>query len=213
MKPKDLISFFIEEAQHCVIDEDRSKNGESTLAVHGEKLKWGQAGKWDKSKSDLHCENCGWDGHTKPNCYSEGGGKEGQGPWQKKSRKGKKKTDKTAAIAKGEDEELFAFTCTSDYVAAADSLRVPKDKCEACVDSGASNHYCLDHTKFQNYRRLINRNISTADGCSLKAVGIGDVPIELPNGSKRTPTLLKNVIFTPDMAFTLISVSRLDQAH
>jgi hypothetical protein len=213
MKPEDLMSFFIEEAQHRVIDADRSKNGESALAVHGKKPKRGKPGKRDKSKSDLHCENCGRDGHTKPNCYSKGGGKEGQGPWQKKSRKGEKKTDETAAIAKDEDEELFAFTCTSDYVAAADSIGVPKDKCGACVDSGASNHYCPDRTKFQNYRPLVNRNITTADGRSLKAVGIGDVLIELPNGSKRTPALLKNAIFAPDMAFTLISVSRLDRAH
>jgi hypothetical protein len=139
MKPEDLMSFFIEEAQHRVIDADCSKNGESALAVHGKKPKQGKAGLWDKSKSDLHCENCGPDGHTKPNCYLKGGGKEGQGLWQKKSRKGEKKTDETAAVAKDEDEELFAFTCTSDYVATADSIGVPKDKCGACVDSGASN--------------------------------------------------------------------------
>ena len=36
--------------------------------------------------------------------------------------------------------------------------------------------------------------------------------IELPNGTKRTKTILKEAIHAPDMAFTLISVGRLDNA-
>jgi len=59
---------------------------------------------------------------------------------------------------------------------------------------------------------LKNRNITTTDGWTLKAVDIGDVHIDLPNGNKQTPALLKKTVYTPDMAFTLISVSRLDKA-
>ena len=212
MKPEDLMNFFIEEAQHRVINAERSKNGDSALAAHGKKGKKGKYGKGQKPKPNVTCDNCGRDGHTKPDCYSKGGGKEGQGPWQKKSKKGEKKTNETAAVAKTEDQELFAFTCTSDYVTIADAIGLPKDKLGACIDSGASSHYCPDRTRFQNFRPLEDRNITTADGRSLKAVGIGDVRIELPNGSKRTPALLKNAVFAPDMAFTLISVSRLDEA-
>ena len=51
-----------------------------------------------------------------------------------------------------------------------------------------------------------------ADGCTLKAAGIGDVPIELLNGSRTTNTLLKETIHVPEIAFTLISISKLDQA-
>ena len=36
--------------------------------------------------------------------------------------------------------------------------------------------------------------------------------IELPNGTKRTKTILKEAIHAPDMAFDLISVGRLDDA-
>jgi len=42
---------------------------------------------------------------------------------------------------------------------------------------------------------------------------MGNVRIELLNGSKRTPSLLKNAIYAPDMAFTLISIGRLDEAY
>src|ERR1700722_13762592 len=183
MKPDDLMNFFIEEAQHRVINAERSKNGDSALAAHGKKGKKGKYGKGQKPKPNVTCDNCGRDGHTKPDCYSKGGGKEGQGPWQKKSKKGEKKTNETAAVAKTEDQELFAFTCTSDYVTVADAIGLPKDKLGACIDSGASSHYCLDRTRFQNFWPLEDRNITTADGRSLKAVGIGDVRIELPTGS------------------------------
>jgi len=39
------------------------------------------------------------------------------------------------------------------------------------------------------------------------AVGIGDVRIELPNGTGKTQTLLKEAVYVPEMAFTLISIS------
>ena len=120
--------------------------------------------------------------------------------------------EESAAVAKGEDDELFTFTCTSDYVALTNSLKIPKGKYGACMDSGASDHYCPERDQFQNYRPLDNGNITTADRRTLKAVGIGDVRIELPNGPKRTPALLKDAVYAPGMAFTLISVGRLDKA-
>ena len=63
---------------------------------------------------------------------------------------------------------------------------------------------------FINYSPINNTTITTADGCKLKVLGKGDVWIELPNGAKCTKTILKEAIHAPDMAFTLISVSWLD---
>ena len=42
---------------------------------------------------------------------------------------------------------------------------------------------------------------------------MGNVLIELPNGAKYTKILLKDAIYAPNMAFTLISVSHLDEAN
>ena len=49
-----------------------------------------------------------------------------------------------------------------------------------------------------------------ADGRLLKALGIGDVQLDLPNGSQTKWALLKDVVHAPEMAFMLISVSRLN---
>ena len=55
--------------------------------------------------------------------------------------------------------------------------------------------------------------ICTANDGTMPASGVGDVSIELSNGASRTKCVLKDAIYAPDMAFTLISVSRLDQAN
>ena len=65
---------------------------------------------------------------------------------------------------------------------------------------------------FINYCLINNTTITTANGCKLKVLGKGDVQIKLLNSAKCTKTILKEAIYAPDMAFTLISVGRLDNA-
>ena len=74
-----------------------------------------------------------------------------------------------------------------------------------------SEVYCPDQEKFANYKQ-IDWSITTADGRKLKAIGMGDLEIDLPNGSKVMKTMFKDAIHAPDMAFTLIAISKLDKA-
>ena len=135
--------------------------------------------------------------------------------WQKGGRNQKpnreKKTE-SAVVAESLDDELFMFTCTSDYADLPRALQIPKSHIGACIDSGASCHYCPDRKRFENYQPISWQNITTADGHTLRAVEIGDVRIDLPNGSKQMKAILKEAIYAPDMAFTLVSISWLDNA-
>ena len=155
MKPSDLIAFLIEEAQHRVINDERTKDSELALAAHakrtGKSKSKGGKGK-EKAKdsdSDITCHNCGAVGHKKKDCWAKGGGKEGQGPRQKKKKSGKSpdKPDETVVVANEKDDGLFAFTCTSDYKDVANAIQVPKSRLGGCVDSGASHHYSPDREK------------------------------------------------------------------
>lgn len=218
MKPNDLIAFIIEEAQHHVINDERTKLAKTALAAHTKKGGKKQARKGKKpakseeieSESNVKCGNCKKDGHTKSDCWSKGGGKEGQGPRQKK----KSNKTETAIVASNDEEkeELFAFTSTSNYAMVAERLQIPKSKLGTCIDSGASCLYSPDWLKFTNYKP-INCNITTADGRTIKAVEMGDLCIDLPNGSKWTEAVFKDAIHAPDMAFTLISISWLDKMN
>ena len=213
MKADDLITFLIEEAQHRVINDERTKNAETALAAHAKRSGNNRAGqkkkpaKSEKSESDIVCGNCKRLGHTSGDCWSKGGGKEGQGPRQRKSNK----TETVTVAADKEDDDMFAFACTSDYATVVETLQLPKSKLGTCLDSGATQVYSPDHSKFSNYR-TINRDITTADGRTVKAIGVGDLEIELPNGSKRTKTVFERAVHAPGLAFTLISISRLDKA-
>ena len=83
MKPDNLITFIMEEAQHRVINDKCTKDAESTLTALSKKQRTrkhhSNKGK-EKSTPSVTCENCKNAGHTKANCWAKGGGKEGQGP-------------------------------------------------------------------------------------------------------------------------------------
>ena len=130
MKPNDLITFITEEAQHHIINDECTKNAESMLAALGKKQRTGKhcsnKGK-EKSTPGVTCENCKNTGHTKADCWLKGGGKESQGPRGQNSKKGEKKAETAAAVeATGNANEIFAFTCTSNYIEVTNTLNIPK---------------------------------------------------------------------------------------
>ena len=111
----DLIAFIIKEAQHHVINDDRTKSAGLALAAHTNQSRKSKGKKKDKAQSDAMCGNCGKAGHSEPDCWSKGGGKEGQGLKQKK--KGKSKEVETVVVAADNNEtEMSAFTCMTDHV-------------------------------------------------------------------------------------------------
>ena len=106
-----------------------------------------------------------------------------------------------------DDNDLFVFVCTSNYQAVTATLDLGASEADAILDSGASRHFSPHWFKFLNFE-AINRQIKTADGHTFRAVGKGDVPLTLPNGKLTMSVLLKDCMYAPEMAFTLISVSR-----
>jgi Pol polyprotein, beta-barrel domain/GAG-pre-integrase domain len=54
--------------------------------------------------------------------------------------------------------------------------------------------------------------INAADKTMSKAVGIGSMRIGIPNGKTTTHVTLRDVLYCPDLAFTLISLMRCDAA-
>ena len=100
---------------------------------------------------------------------------------------------------------MFAFIATSSFHCVAAKLGIPTERHSTIVDSGASRHYCPDKSKFKNFKPISN-SIKLTDGHTLPALGIGDVEITLPHGDKQNSVLLKNCVYTPDIAFTLILI-------
>src|SRR6266545_6741576 len=63
-----------------------------------------------------------------------------------------------------------------------------------------------------NFRVVEQAPIRVADGHIFSATGMGDMQIAFPNGNKFTNVLLKDVYYSPHLAFTLVSVTHMTRA-
>ncbi|PIL34675.1 transcription factor [Ganoderma sinense ZZ0214-1] len=79
-------------------------------------------------------------------------------------------------------------------------------------DSGASHHmspHRQDFTSLSEAKMMLN----AANQQTFRAEGVGEMVIPVPNGTGAdTRILLKDVLYTPDVAYNLISVGRIDDA-
>jgi len=75
-------------------------------------------------------------------------------------------------------------------------------------DSGASRHMSGFRHRFINLVKINPKPITAADRWSFNAMGKGDMWILLPNGDQeKSHVLLKEVLYTPTMGVTLVSIS------
>ncbi len=210
-------------------------------AAHGKSNKGssengkGKDGKGKGKKSGPKCSNCKLKGHTNDNCFAKGGGKEHQAPdwWKQKQEAKAKETKKTesanaaagtsskcenhAYITVGptdfiplDDEDFASLVITSGHNHEAYGVSTSTD---LIIDCGASSHFSPDKFKFVNFEEIPPEPIRAADGHTFSAIGRGDLVVTLPmmNGEDRPSITLKQVYYSLKMAFTLVSVARLDK--
>lgn len=156
-------------------------------------------------RSQIECYNCHGRGHIARNCRRKGGGKEGQWP-------AKPRDDEAANAAKAnanaETEKGFLAlgnTVTSAF-AAAPGMYVD------VFDSGASVHISPYRERFTSFRELQPaRAITAANGEQFLATGEGEVELRVPNGNKTQLLKLRNVLYSPSVAFALVSIKKADE--
>jgi hypothetical protein len=166
------------------------------------------AGKNRRPKRDIECFNCKKRGHMRVDCWAKGGGKEGQGP---------KKRDQDSAVSaeeKQQQPDLEAWAAIEDVPEESDQCSlVSKSHTESeLYDSGASCHMSPFRQQFVSYRSIPPCPIMAADKCVFYANGIRDLRICIPNGESYTPVILCNALYAPDMALTIVSISRIAKA-
>ncbi len=109
-------------------------------------------GRDPKDKKKKHCTNCGMDNHVVDDCYCEGGGKEGQAPWDQKKKKNSDSANVADQSSSSEvksygfttiiDDENVELIATTDCQAQAEALAasgIPYDS--ELIDMGASRHF------------------------------------------------------------------------
>lgn len=171
----------------------------------------GGGGRPDKN-GDIVCYNCQKKGHTRADCWGEGGGKAGQGPKRDRSRDNRSGTKQSGRAKKSEGEktgggEDYAFavkpTGTAFRTAATGNSVI------RLLDSAASQHYDPDKGNFEFLRAVKPYSIEVANGKIYEATQMGDVVFECDSNGTTKTFRLHDVYYTPWMSDPLISISRL----
>ena len=184
----------------CLLHEERKcADGESSHSKEGEKAMTVKR----QNKRGPKCYGCGGFGHIKRDCPGKSEKSE------RKQEKGKTKKAHTAQTKKG------------DYQGDSDSDGVGLTDCHALsacdtqpyhwiIDSGATSHMCNDETQFTDLVLLKQpHKVTLGDEHQVEAAGCGTVmlDIELTPGKSKKCTLT-NMLYVPELTFSLISVSK-----
>ena len=63
---------------------------------------------------------------------------------------------------------------------------------------------------FLEFRTIAPKGVKAADKTIFMATGIGHVKIDMPNGRDSTTVTLKDVLYCPDLGYTLVSLAKCD---
>ena len=195
-----------------------NKTQDEAFATESQKKK-GFKGK----RRNVECENCHKTGHTKAECWAKGGGNEGGAPWRKNKKAGdkdKKSGDKTSSATAEEqtpDLEVWAAIDEIEEDDATPPITVmtaenPIKGQNELYDTGASRHMSPLRKQFTNYREIKARSVVTANDGTFHAIGMGDLEIDVYNGTKSTRVLLKDTLYAPELSTTIVSIGRILKA-
>ena len=79
-------------------------------------------------------------------------------------------------------------------------------------DSSASCHMSDHHHRFSNFVEIKPKPIMAANKRAFHAIRKGNMLINIPNGDTTSNILLKDVLYTPSMGVTLVSISHIATA-
>jgi len=78
-------------------------------------------------------------------------------------------------------------------------------------NSGCTNHISLYHDEFKNFKQTSPRSFKAANKQSFSTISKGDLVINVPNDDTFTKLRLTDVQYSPNVAYTLVSIGRLDE--
>ena len=132
------------------------------------------------------CSNCKRKGHLIETCWDKGGGKESQGPKQRKKSKSKKKKGKEKVNAAekssndGKSDESVTFINYNCVAFIKDSTGAT-----VIIDMGASSHMTPHQNHLKNYQGFPKpRTIRGADKGTFNALGTGHLKLTTQVGGK-----------------------------
>ena len=88
----------------------------------------------------------------------------------------------------------------------------PTPSCQVeLYDSGTTRHISPYHERFENLVNIPNKSFTAANRQKFIATGVGDMIVKVPNGYDVSRLCLTEVLFSPEVGYTLVSIGRLDE--
>ena len=84
--------------------------------------------------------------------------------------------------------------------------------CIEVYDSGCTTHITPYRDTVQNFIKITPRSFQAANKQNSRAVGMGEMMINVPNNIDISKFRLTEVLYSPEVSYTLISVRQLDDA-
>jgi hypothetical protein len=107
-------------------------------------------------------------------------------------------------------DDLVCWEVTDHSIALGSSLQVKTHmhylpEIEV-YDLGTTHHFLPYRQHFLNFKNFPPHLAAYAAGDNLSITRIGDLHIEIPNDASKTSILLDNVLYAPNLHFTIVSV-------
>ena len=99
---------------------------------------------------------------------------------------------------------------SDEYVAQIGATNIDAPRAEI-YDSGCSKHLTPYRDALENFVDIPPKSLCTANKQDIKAVGTGEMTINVPNGTDMSQLRLTEVLYSPEVGYTLVSVGRLDE--
>ena len=109
------------------------------------------------------------------------------------------------------DVDLDSDAAEPNEIAAqvgAGNLDIPRAE---IYDSGCSKHLTPYRDALENFIEIPPKLFRAANKQNMTAVGMGEMTINIPNGADISQLRLMEVLYSPEVGYTLVSVGRLDK--
>jgi len=162
------------------------------------------SGKLDGGDKEKECYNCHKKGHISKDCWTTGGGREGQGP---KGRKGPHRSGRTNQARDNINSTLNDVA----YMAYSVANSTQVSKYDWFLDSASTSHICTIREAFTEYHPLTNSTIRGIGTAPAVALGRGTIFVNFDVNRKIITHQLKNVLHVPEAENCFLSLGRFDE--
>jgi hypothetical protein len=207
----DGSSFTSHELVAILIEEDRRRRERTgdprDVAMQARQQNWQTQNSSSRNNdSQIECHNCHKKGHMARDCWSKGGGKEGQGPGNRK-RGGKFRNSQNRSNQSTETTDINIGLSDVAYMANTNTF----SNYDWLLDSGTTTHICKNRNEISNYTALANTTISGLSKTKAIAEGRGTVTLSFSVNNQVVQHKLNDVLHVPEAPNSLLSVSRFDE--